>query len=96
MPDKLSNYKGSTATAEIVKKQIAERWGKEEAEHYDPFTNALTFKRWSELGYKILKGEKSLRSKTFVEKKDQEGNTLKKYPKTVHLFYIKQVIKSEE
>ena len=96
MSESLSNYKGSTATADIVRKQIAERWGTEEASNYDPLTNALTFKRWSELGYKILKGEKSLRSKTFVEKKDEQGNTLKKYPKTVHLFYIKQVAKSEK
>jgi len=91
MSEKLSNYKGSEATAKLVRTEILKRYGEEQANQYDAYTNCLSFKRWIQLGYKVRKGEKSIRSITFVDKKDALGNKLGSYRKTVHLFYKLQV-----
>lgn len=93
MSDKLSNYRGSSATAQAVKEEITRRFGEEESRLYDPNVNCLPFRRWSELGYKVKQGEKSIRSITFVEEKNDLGVIIKKYPKTVCLFYYLQVEK---
>lgn len=87
----ISNYRGSKVTAKLVAEEINRRWGEEEANAYDPYTNCLTFRQWSELNYKVKKGEKSIRSVTFVNQLDENGHKLRSYPKTVHLFYRKQV-----
>ena len=88
----VSAYTGSQATKECVRKQIEERWGKKEADRYDPKENfALTFTKWSSLGYRIKPGQKALKSITFVEVKDEKGEVIKKLPRTVHLFYHLQV-----
>ena len=90
-----SNYQGSVATKKMVATQIEKRWGKKEASNYNPLKNCLPFKTWSDAGYRILKGEKALKSITLVEVKDKDGEVVKKYPRTVNLFYIKQVEKVE-
>ncbi len=89
----LSNWKGSDRTAESVKKQIVARWGEEEANQYDPKSNCLTFNQWHAYGYRVKKGEKALKSITIIEKKDEKGEVVAKYAKTVNLFYTKQVEK---
>lgn len=89
--EKLSNYKGSSATAKAVKEVIAQRYGEDESNQYDPNTNCLPYKRWCELGFKVKKGEKSLHSITFIDRKDQQGNKVGTYRKNVHLFYKLQV-----
>ena len=93
----VSPYTGSESTYEMVKNQIAERWGNEEAERYDPYTNCLTFREWLARGYRVRKGEKALRSVTFIGPKGEEGTeedaTTKRYPKKVFLFYRLQVDK---
>lgn len=91
MDKKVSNYSGSQRTALLVRKEIEKRWGKKVAKEYDPFSNCLTFNQWSNIGFKIKRGEKSIRSVTFLEKKDEFGNKIKTYPKTVHLFFYNQV-----
>ena len=96
----LAHWKGSEKTAEQVREEIADRYGEEEAEEYDPETNCFTLPRWNQLGYRVRKGEKAIRSMTFIEKKDpnaKEGDQseVRKYKKTVYLFYIKQVEKKE-
>lgn len=90
MSEALSNYRGSANTAAMVLGEITKRWPAE-ASQYDPFQNCLPFRKWSELGFKVKKGEKSIRSITYIEKKDENGNTLRSYPRTVHLFYKTQV-----
>lgn len=86
-----SGYTGSTTTFELVAKEIRERWGEAEAEKYDPYTNALTFTKWAVLGFRVRKGEKAIRSITFVEVKDKDGNITKRFRKSVCLFYYLQV-----
>ena len=38
-----------------------------------------------------MKGEKALKSITFVEKEDEDGEGTAKYPKNVYLFFETQV-----
>ena len=90
----VSNWKGSVNTAENVRKQILERWGQEEANQYDPKSNCLTFKQWIEHGYRVKKGEKAIKSFTMIEQKDEKGEVIRKFAKTVNLFYIHQVEKT--
>lgn len=82
----ISQYKGSLANRESVKKQVEARWGKEEAERYDPRENCFTFMGWASRGFRILPWEKSLKSTTFVEVVGVDGKK-KSYKKTVHLYF---------
>lgn len=87
-----SDWTGSENTFNLVHKQIAERWGAEEAERYNPKDNCLTFKKWLANGYVVRKGEKAIRSFVIVEKIDkQTGEVIARRPKTISLFYEKQV-----
>lgn len=81
-----TNWSGSQKTANLVREQILERFGPEAAKLYDPTTNALTFREASKRGYRVKKGEISLKSITFIEK--EEGGEIKKIPRTVHLFFL--------
>jgi hypothetical protein len=98
----LAHWRGSAKTADAVREEIARRWGDEEAKQYDPLTNCFTLQTWNKLGYRVKKGEKAIRSITYVEAKDQaeeadndgdEGTDVRTYPKTVYLFYRTQVEK---
>jgi len=89
----MTNYKGSEATKKMVAEQIASRFGADEVQNYNPNTNCMTFKGWLEAGYRVKRGEKALKSITYVEALDEAGNVTKKYPKTVNLFYVLQVEK---
>src|SRR5436305_2175741 len=96
----LAHWKGSVKTAYAVKEEIARRYGEEEAAKYNPLANCFTFQTWKAKGYYVKKGEKAIRSLTLVEAEDEnakEGEQAEKrtYPKTVYLFYIKQVEKKE-
>src|SRR6266581_208440 len=94
-------WKGSRKTYEVIRRQIAERWGDIEAEKYDPSKNCFTFNTWKAKGYNVKKGEKALRSYTFVPETEittnEEGHatlqTVASHPKPVCLFYILQVEK---
>ena len=91
-----STWSGSETTSGIVRKQIATRWGDDEANKYDPKINCLTFHRWSENGYKVKKGEKALKSFIVIEEKDKDGQIVRKHPKNINLFYILQVEKTDK
>jgi hypothetical protein len=63
-------------------------------------TNCFTIRTWNALGYRVKKGEKAIRSLTYVEGKDPTADTDEEeetdtvtYPKTVYLFYRIQVEK---
>jgi hypothetical protein len=97
----LAHWRGSAKTAYAVREEIARRWGDAEAEKYDPLTNCFTIQTWNQLGFRVKKGEKAIRSITYVEAKDQtldaaedaEEAEVRTYPKTVYLFYRTQVEK---
>ena len=86
-----SNYRGSELTRRKVQEQIRRRFGEEAASAYDPLRNCLTVRLWNLAGYRIKPGEQAIKSMTLVEKKDRYGNVIRRYLKTVCLFYITQV-----
>ncbi len=99
-----AHWRGSEKTADAVRDEIAKRWGAAEAAQYDPTKNCFTLQTWNKLGYRVKKGEKAIRSITYVEVKDNgsteekdkpagEAHEVHKYPKTVYLFYKTQVEK---
>jgi hypothetical protein len=98
----LAHWRGSARTADAVREEIARRWGDAEAAKYDPLTNCFTIQTWNKLGFRVKKGEKAIRSITYVEGTDQpetvdadadEEPEVRTYPKTVYLFYRTQVEK---
>ncbi|NCN25429.1 hypothetical protein COT94_01955 [Candidatus Falkowbacteria bacterium CG10_big_fil_rev_8_21_14_0_10_37_14] len=86
-----STWTGSADTYNVVRKQIAERWGEAESARYNPKANCLTFKQWLNNGYRVKKGEKALKSYTFVALKNDQDEIIKTFQRTVNLFYDKQV-----
>ncbi len=91
----ISGYTGSETTYDLVASEIKSRWGDDEVEKYDPHHNTLTFAKWLSLGYVVRKGERAIRSVTFVEVKDNNGNIVKRIKRNVFLFYYKQVEKNK-
>lgn len=88
-----SPYRGSEATYEMVKEQIRERWGDECAEEYDPHTDCMPLISWAAYSYRVRKGEKALKSVTYVEVKNTKGEVEKKIRRVVNLFHKRQVDK---
>ena len=86
-----TNYTGSETTKAMLLEQIKERWGEAELKNFDPYHNARTYKSWILSGFKVRKGEHALKSMTFIETKDEQGNVLKKHRRPVFLFYYRQV-----
>ena len=89
-----TNYTGSETTRDTVREEIERRWGAKEASRYDPYSNARTFGQWAAIGYRVRKGEKAIRSFTLIERKDEEGKVIKRYKRTILLFYVAQVEKA--
>jgi hypothetical protein len=85
-----SPYKGSEKTYEMVKEQIAERWGDGCAEEYDPYIHVLPYGAWKDVGFRVRRGEKALKSITILEKKNEKGEVVK-IRKVVNLFHRCQV-----
>ncbi len=92
----ISGYTGSETTRDMVAAEIERRWGEDEVENYDPERSCLTFAKWLSLGFCVKKGEKSIRSITFIEQKDDKGKVIKKIPRHVFLFYYLQVERQKE
>ena len=93
MNSSLSEYTGSETTKSIVEDAIREKYGEAELRNLDCYHNTRTFHSWAKLGFKIRRGEKAIKSITFVEQKDANGNILRKYRRPVFLFYYRQVEK---
>jgi hypothetical protein len=88
---KVSNWHDSEKTREMVAQQIEERWGKSEVKNYDPERNCLPFSVFLNLGYRPKKGSKALKSVTYVDRKDSQGNIIGKFARKVNLFYYRDV-----
>lgn len=86
-----STYRGSEKTLEMVRDQIKDRWGSKEAKSFDPFHDCCTATVWFAAGYKIKKGEKAIKSVTFIESEDENGNINHKVRRSVNLFHKRQV-----
>jgi len=93
-----SIWRGSGRTMAIVMTEIARRWGEDEAKNYHPSVNCFTFQGWNNRGYRVKKGEKAIKSITFVsmskaDPKDPGKVDSWQSPRTVNLFYHLQVEK---
>ena len=87
-----STYRGSKSTYENVKEQIRVRFGSKCSKEFDPYKDAMTFATWLSQGYVVKKGEKCLKSITFLEVKDENtGKVLRKIKRSVNLFHRCQV-----
>ena len=53
----------------------------------------MPFSSWLAQGYVVSKGQKALKSITFVEVKDEKDNIIRKIKRTVNLFHKRQVEK---
>jgi hypothetical protein len=103
MTQHLAQWKGSTKTAAAVRDEIARRWGEEAAKEYNPLQNCFPLPTWNTLGYRVKKGEKAIRSLTYVEvnppaggqenQEEEDEPEVRTYPKPVYLFYKTQVEK---
>lgn len=92
-----SQWKGSNYTYKIVRAQIANRYGENAANEYDPRRNCFTYEMWRKKGFQVRRGEQALKSITFVKKYEVNENGEKivsaTFKKTVNLFYKNQVEK---
>lgn len=89
----VSPYRGSEKTYEMVKDQIEERWGEECAEDFDPHCDAMPYASWVAYGYQVRKGQKSLKSVTYVDVRNEKGEVTGKIKRVVNLFHKRQVEK---
>lgn len=89
----VSPWRGSEKTSEMVREQVRERYGDDIADEFDPACDAMPLVSWAAYGYRIKKGEKSLKSVTFVEVKDENDKVVEKIRRVVHLFHKRQVEK---
>ena len=92
---KVSNWHDSLKTKEAVAKQIEDRWGKSEVKNYNPEKNCLPFVTWLNLGYRPKPKSKALKSVTYIERRDVDGNIISKFPRVINLFYYRDVAKIE-
>ncbi len=89
-----SPYRGSEKTYEMVKEQIAERWGEDCAEEFDPHTDAMPFSSWLAQGFAVKKNSKALKSVTYIEVLNDKGEVERKVRRVVNLFHRRQVQKT--
>lgn len=91
-----TNFLGSEKNFESVKQQISDRYGEEAAAEYNPYVNCRTYNDWKKNSYLVNSGARSFKTIVIVEKKDKiTGKVIKKYPRTVCLFFKNQVHKVE-
>mgnify|MGYP001579578311 FL=1 len=90
-----ASYKGYATTFAMVKDQIAKRFGSVAADSYNPKTNCFTLRQWNARKFKVKKGEKALKSFTFLDEEDDQNNK-RRWRKPVSLFFHTQVVKVEE
>jgi len=93
MNSPVSNWTGSETTKTMIEQQIRERWGESELKNYNPMHSARTFQGWLNLGYRVKKGERALKSITYVEGKDEEGNITRRMRRPCNIYYFRQVQK---
>ena len=99
MKQQLAHWKGSVHTADAVREEIARRYREEEAKNYDPAVNCFTLPTWNKLGYKVRKGEQSIRSMTLIEAEDEnakEGEQTEKGHSSLAIAQVKVWIKDVE
>lgn len=86
-----SPWKGSPVTAELLREQLRAKYNDEVADSFDASKDAMPFASWLSYGYRVRKGEKALKSVTYVDVEDDDGKIDKKIRRNVNLFHKCQV-----
>jgi len=91
----LSTYTGSEATLTAVKEAIKShpQLGPKYLAGFSPYHSAMTHKAWERQDYAVIKGSKAIKSYTFIEATDEDGNEKKMIRRNVNLFHSSQVQK---
>ena len=86
-----SVFKGSRANYLTVKAEIKQRFGKEAGQSYDPRKNCFSYVRWQQEGRQVKRGEKAIKSTTWISVIDKDDPTkISKFPRKVNLFHVLQ------
>lgn len=56
----------------------------------------MPWSSWLAQGYVVQKGQKAIKSITYVDVKDDKGDVIRKVKRTVNLFHKRQVDKLDE
>src|SRR3989344_5366739 len=70
----VTTYRGSEATKSMVEEQLIAKYGKAELKNLDCYHNMRTFHSWLNLGWKIRRGEKAIKSITAKSKRLVQQN----------------------
>ena len=85
-----SPYRGSETSAATVKEESRRRFGDKIANEYNPKL-CRSFREWRKILYTPIPGSKAVKVITIVEKTNDKGEIVKKFPKIVNLFNVNQV-----
>lgn len=88
-----SPWRGSEKTAELVREQIRAKYNDEVADKFDASTDAMPFASWLSYGYRVKKGEKSMKSITYVDVLDDKGEVERTIKRNCNIFHRLQVQK---
>ena len=88
----LTNWTGSQKTEELVREQVRQLLGEDEADSFDPRYSARPLRAWHKLGMRVKDSEfnRPLRSFVLIQKKDKDGVVTKRYFKTIFLYHVRQ------
>ena len=86
----ISTYRGSKNTYALVKEQLQKKYGSKVANSFDPKKDVMTYRLWEHFGFRVKKGEKALKSFTFIDVEDEDEKE-KKIRREINLFHRKQV-----
>src|SRR3989344_8447109 len=89
----VSPWRGSEASEEAVRMQLRAKYGDECADSFRASADAMPFLSWASYGYKVRKGEHSLKTFTVVEIKNDKDEVIRKIRRNVNLFHKLQVEK---
>lgn len=88
-----SPWRNSEKTEKVVREQLRARYGDDVADEFDASKDAMPYASWLFFGYKVRPKERSLKSITYVDVKNEKGEVEKKIRRTCNLFHRLQVEK---
>ena len=89
----ITDWMGSKFTLGLIQNEIRSRWGEKEANLCDLQKNCFSLKKWNDMGYRVIKGEKAIQSFVVEVEYDESGEQVSSNPKRINVFYKFQVEK---
>lgn len=88
-----SPWRGSEKSADHVRNELRTRFGDKVADEYNPAYDCAPYSTWAAAGLKIKKGQRAIKSVTFIDVEDEHGEIQRKVRRTVNLFHRCQLEK---